>query len=387
MSFLLFSFPFISPFLFFLSFLLILQPTSLASLGLDPMPEQAFTPPSALSAPSSASLVRQPARDSSVPPHPGSLEFLHIEEEGVVDVEGPALAPASGAYQGSLLSCSPIPKSEDAIIDVSASMLLSCLESLVVLSDTVAPACTVAGPSSQPVDTALSKSPVDSTVPLVTKALSVPVSAAAMSPISQLESSLPVASLKFPVPPVSSSATSRTPPPVPTFKSEPSPAPGVSDGPAVGKQPACAVEPRITPAQEAHPTGQEPWLDEALDKLLSVSFAASEMPLETVQEIHEAPLLAMDRRDVLPDMYTGTESLEATAATEYGRELLDWVELELRGSNDEMDAVDTSWMDTYPPSTPEDQLELPLLQPSAVERVSASGHVWCRPDARFVPAV
>nr|XP_023696493.1 proline-rich protein 36-like isoform X1 [Paramormyrops kingsleyae] len=347
------------------------KPTSLASLGMDSMPEQAFTPPSALSAPSSASLVRQPARDLPLRPHPGSLEFLHIEEEGVVDVEGPALAPASAASRGSPLSRSPIPRSKepesDAIIDVSASMLLSRLESLVVLSDSVAPARTVAGPSNLPGDAALSKSPVDSTVPLVTKAFSVPVYPAAMSPISQLESSLPVASLKSPVPPVSSSAASRTPPPVPTFKSEPSPAPGVSDAPAVGKQPACAVEPRVT-----HPAAQEPWLDEALDKLLSVSFAASEMPVEPLQEIHEAPMLAMDRRDVLPDMYTGTEGLEATAATEYGRELLDWVELELR---DEMDAMDTSWMDTYPPSTPEDQLELPLLQPSAVERVSASGHI------------
>ena len=119
-------------------------------------------------------------------------------------------------------------------------------------------------------------------------------------------------------------------------------------------------------------------LDEALDKLLSMSFTpkpeseallsfaqASALSAEPLQEVFEEPIVSMDRRDVRPD--TQTESDYQSD----GRSDLDWAEMELKmvyeGTDGSMTPMtEASWMDesltpSTCPGTPDAQMKtLPL---------------------------
>lgn len=174
----------------------------------------------------------------------------------------------------------------------------------------------------------------------------------------------------------------------------------------------------------------EPSLDEALDKLLAMSFTKTEndrvptdtlqlkgeappLKREVVQEVHEELIMPLDRRKVQPDTTgctrDGASTREGTITRDGSvmsghidghRELMDWADVELNmclqdgldgsmtpyterpytdGSMTPM--TEASWMDesldgSSCPGTPDAAMDLPLLQPATMDRVSASGHVW-----------
>lgn len=170
----------------------------------------------------------------------------------------------------------------------------------------------------------------------------------------------------------------------------------------------------------------EPSLDEALDKLLAMGFAKIEndrVPMEAPrlkqEVVHEKSIMPLDRREVQPDTTGSTRDGARTwdeASTHEGtftrdgsvisghvdgyRELMDWADVELNmclqdgldgsmtpyterpytdGSMTPM--TEASWMDesldgSSCPGTPDAAMDLPLLQPATMDRVSASGHVW-----------
>lgn len=162
----------------------------------------------------------------------------------------------------------------------------------------------------------------------------------------------------------------------------------------------------------------EPSLDEALDKLLAMSFAQNntashvearqlkmEAPClsrEVVQEVHEEPILPMDRSNIQPDTFTSASTTtdgSIDGGTDGHGDLLDWADEELTMSfHDGFDGsitpyterpytdgsmtplTEASWMDesmtpSTCPGTPDVALDLPLLQPTTLDRISASGHV------------
>lgn len=146
-------------------------------------------------------------------------------------------------------------------------------------------------------------------------------------------------------------------------------------------------------------------LDEALDKLLAMSFAQNhvssphqqvEEQCEEEEEVQEELVLPVDRSSVRPDTFASTTITDESVD---GNGDLDWADEELSMSfQDGMDGSGTpyterpftdgsmtplteaSWMDesmtpSSCPGTPEAGLDLPLLQTPTMERVSASGHV------------
>ncbi|KAJ3604486.1 hypothetical protein NHX12_029226 [Muraenolepis orangiensis] len=171
---------------------------------------------------------------------------------------------------------------------------------------------------------------------------------------------------------------------------------------------------RLSPHGGPHSPMMEPSLDEALDSLLAMSFPkhnGSACEVEMSSEL-EAPCLSgsvcevdsvlpMDRNSVHPDMFAG--STTTTDGSLYGgmdgHGDLEWADEELSVSlNDGMDGTITpyterpytdgsmtplteaSWMDesmtpSSCPGTPDVALDLPLMQPATMERVSASGHL------------
>lgn len=171
---------------------------------------------------------------------------------------------------------------------------------------------------------------------------------------------------------------------------------------------------RVSPHGGHQSPVMEPSLDEALDSLLAMSFpkhnamaCKADMPTEdpclssSVCEVHEDPVLPMDRSSVQPDMFAG--STVTTDGSLYGgmdgHGDLEWADEELSVSlNDGLDGTITpyterpytdgsmtslteaSWMDesmtpSSCPGTPDVALDLPLMQPATMDRVSASGHV------------
>ncbi|KAJ8414757.1 hypothetical protein AAFF_G00022800 [Aldrovandia affinis] len=356
------------------------------------------------------------------------------------------LVSTSHSTQNSITLLSTVEDPDpDSVIDVSPSMLSSRVESLVVLSHTTAPApsppkavsptvdppapsspnlspiteapyspfavaktpspppvsrhtpstppITKKSPSPSPVSAAKSSTPspvsVKSLTPPCTKSPTPPPISAAKSstpsPVSFTKPTTPPISSKSPTPP-RAFAKFDDPVPVSSSKAPSPPAPAVSKptSPPVKEErsePCLERRPEPLPVQEL--PGMEPSLDEALDKLLAMSFGEPEMtegeePMEDelLQEAHEEAVLATDRSHVLPDVHEGDQAK---------RDLLDWIDLELKMSEEGQDGTITplteaSWMDesltpTSCPGTPDTQLDLPLMQPSAVERISASGHV------------
>lgn len=160
----------------------------------------------------------------------------------------------------------------------------------------------------------------------------------------------------------------------------------------------------------------EPSLDEALDKLLAMSFAQNDTAacMEEPQskmdagclgrEVQEELILPLDRSSLHPDTYTSATNTitdeSVDGGTDANGDLLDWADEELSVSLHEgLDGTMTpyterpytdgsmtplteaSWMDesmtpSSCPGTPDVALDLPLLHPPSIDRVSASGHVW-----------
>ncbi|XP_068461384.1 uncharacterized protein pxnb isoform X1 [Clinocottus analis] len=174
--------------------------------------------------------------------------------------------------------------------------------------------------------------------------------------------------------------------------------------------------------QRASPSAQqppmvEPSLDEALDKLLAMSFVQNhsaahleepQLMMEAeclrrgMQEMHEELILPMDRNSVQPDTFTSATNTITDDSVDGGTDGngdLDWADEELSMSfHDGLDGTMTpyterpytdgsmtplteaSWMDesmtpSSCPGTPDVALDLPLLQTPTIDRVSASGHI------------
>uniref|UniRef100_A0A3P9JCG2 Paxillin n=1 Tax=Oryzias latipes TaxID=8090 RepID=A0A3P9JCG2_ORYLA len=166
-----------------------------------------------------------------------------------------------------------------------------------------------------------------------------------------------------------------------------------------------------TPLTVQQPPIVEPSLDEALDKLLEMSFS----PNHTGQEAHlsidachlhreaqEELILPMDRSSVQPNTFTAATNTLTDYSQDGGTEGngdLDWADEELSMSlRDGLDGTMTpyterlytdgsmtplteaSWMDesmtpSSCPGSPDVALDLPLLQTPTIDRVSASGHI------------
>uniref|UniRef100_A0A669CPX8 Paxillin n=1 Tax=Oreochromis niloticus TaxID=8128 RepID=A0A669CPX8_ORENI len=158
----------------------------------------------------------------------------------------------------------------------------------------------------------------------------------------------------------------------------------------------------------------EPSLDEALDKLLAMSFSQNHTMANVdgpqlkndaeclgrgMQEVHEELILPLDRSSVQPDTFTNTFTDDSVDGGTDGNGDLDWADEELSMSlHDGLDGTMTpyterlytdgsmtplteaSWMDesmtpSSCPGTPDVTLDLPLLQTPTIDRVSASGHI------------
>ncbi|XP_068559398.1 uncharacterized protein pxnb isoform X1 [Cebidichthys violaceus] len=174
---------------------------------------------------------------------------------------------------------------------------------------------------------------------------------------------------------------------------------------------------RASPFTVQQPPMVEPSLDEALDKLLAMSFAQNhsaahvedpQLKMEAhflgrgMQEMQEELILPMDRNSVQPDTFTsGTNTItdDSVDGGTDGNGDLDWADEELSMSfHDGLDGTMTpyterpytdgsmtplteaSWMDesmtpSSCPGTPDVALDLPLLQTPSIDRVSASGHI------------
>ncbi|XP_029115205.1 flocculation protein FLO11 isoform X1 [Scleropages formosus] len=416
------------------------KPGSLGSLNSEPLPDQgantpslAFDPLPVPSGPSpgpSPGSAHQPTCDSPLTVPAVSLELLHIEEEGVdIDGSGPSRASVDLRpglpVSPSLTSQHPTARELDSktIVDVSPSMLSTRLESLVVFSDTSLsadhpkcgsvsaeptslplnssapsssmnvvtlssrePSClpvssttSSAAPAVPPVSDSAARSPAPSLISSSTSPPRLGQSPALQSSASSSKVSSPVCGPAAPscAPPSPAATKSSTPPPIPTFTLPPGPAPAPT------------------------PEGRSESLEDALDKLLAMSFSGLESPAEPMvreplQEVSEAPVLVVNRMDAQPDTYAGTGRAagwlrEMTAASASEKEIgqsdvSDWAEPWARGLCEGLDGTaspvtESSWTDDSPvsspcpPGTPDAQLDLPRLQPSAVERVSASGHI------------
>ncbi|XP_072244525.1 uncharacterized protein pxnb isoform X1 [Leuresthes tenuis] len=169
---------------------------------------------------------------------------------------------------------------------------------------------------------------------------------------------------------------------------------------------------RDIPPAVQHPPESEPSLDEALDKLLAMSFAQNhtrehEQPElmeahhfgKDMQELHEELILPMDRSAVHPDTFTSAANSDSVDGGTDGNGDLDWADEELSMSlHDGLDGTMTpyterlytdgsmtplteaSWMDesmtpSSCPGTPDAALDLPLLQTPTMDRTSATGHI------------
>lgn len=159
----------------------------------------------------------------------------------------------------------------------------------------------------------------------------------------------------------------------------------------------------------------EPSLDEALDKLLAMSFAQNDTAAHVEEpqlkmevnclsrEVQEESILPVDRSSIQPDTFASTTNITTDESVDGGTDghgdLLDWADEELSISlHDGLDGTMTpyterpytdgsmtplteaSWMDesmtpSSCPGTPDVALDLPLLQPATMDRLSASGHV------------
>lgn len=273
-----------------------------------------------------------------------------------------------------------------------------------------------------------SKSPSPS-VERVSPSDTVPKFSCAPETMSKGSSSFHDLNLSF-----SPSPLKKTPSPLPVSLSVSPPSSSTSPVAPVMVPPPLAFNCPSRQLSESAPAAQssspfpvaEPSLDEALDKLLAMSFAQNhtaahveeeaQLKMEAqclgrgLQEVQEELILPMDRNSVQPDTFTITDD-SLDGGTD-GNGDLDWADEELSMSfHDGLDGTMTpfterpytdgsmtplteaSWMDesmtpSSCPGTPEATLDLPLLQTPTLDRVSASGHVMplcsCLLCSRFV---
>nr|XP_055024340.1 uncharacterized protein pxnb isoform X1 [Misgurnus anguillicaudatus] len=417
------------------------KPSSLGSLNSEPLFEQATTiaeihppPVSAVSKPLTPIHPAEPSRCSP------SVNFeLHIEEESGESRTAPPLSSGfpkpSPSFRSATSSPHFYPVSDldlDSIIDVSASLLTSQVESLVVLSQTVTPTTTnvpftvpgghelcpvkegnssgkltncvlksysTMNKSPSPTRAAISKTPerfsplvrpgsvdqylsnVEQKPSISSPVPSIPRSAA--SPFPRVSESPTLSPLSF------SKATS--PFPFLHTGSSPSPKP-LSDQPTLSQNP-------LTPTM-LESANFEPSLDDALDKLLAMSFSKSEVvesPIavsagpqltsEAQPEIYEETIVAVDRSEILPDTNTESELGDGLLEDQSDcRSDLDWADMELKMVYDGPDGsmtpmTEASWMDdsltpSSCPGTPDAQMDLSMAHSvGTMDRISASGHL------------
>lgn len=388
-------------------------------------------PTTAVSKSLSHNLPAEPSRYS--PSHPLNFE-LHIVEDSAET--GAAPPPSSVVPKPSSRLSPPVafgphfsPVHDldlDSSIDVSASLLSSHVESLVVLSQTVTTTAAPGGedlcglreesPSAKLTSSRLkscspitkSPSPASASVvsitnervsPLMTPAsIDLYLSSSEAKPIS------PVPSFsRSPLPTVSESPSLSLPkavsPPLilsssPSVVVPKSPSPKQSSG-----QPDPAVSLKPIPSTGLEPPTYEPSLDDALDKLLAMSFsrpenespitasAASQLASEVQPEVYEETLVAADRSNIHPDTHTESEMGDGLLEDQSDcRSDLDWADMELKMAYEGPDGsmtpmTEASWMDesltpSSCPGTPDAQMDLPMLHMAGtLDRISASGHV------------
>lgn len=370
---------------------------------------------------------------------------LHIDEDGGGDggtlMPHPSRLPPHSPV--SSLSATSDPDL-DSIIDVSATMLSSQTKALLVLSQSASfnsnltrnspsPSNSTTTPSLTSVNTVLdhksSKSPspsIDRVSPssAFSKPSCAPEGSSSFLDLD-LNHSSPSPLSKNLTPPLSA-PENPSPLPVPaslstypkTFSSSSVspvlvPSPLTSTTPSRPPlEPAPLVQRSSPPFVQEPPTAQ-PSLDEALDKLLAMSFTQNhveepQLRMEApclgrgMQEVQEELVLPMDRNSVQPDTFTSATNTITDGSVDGGTDGngdLDWADEELSMSlHDGFDGTMTpyterpytdgsmtplteaSWMDesmtpSSCPGTPDVALDLPLLQTPNMERVSASGHV------------
>ncbi|KAM4576921.1 paxillin isoform 3-T3 [Odontesthes bonariensis] len=350
---------------------------------------------------------------------------LHIDEDGG---DGGMLMPRKSRLPlhsptSSLSAASDIDL--DSAIDVSAAMLSAQTKSLLVLSQSAPSNSSLLRSNSSPsntttpsltsVNTVLenksSKSPSPS-VERISPSATFSNASRAPETMSKVSASFYDHDLNFSTPLPSKSLTPplSTPSPLPAavFISPPSLHPQSntsSPSPAYALMIPSYHAQRDTPPAVQHPPESEPSLDEALDKLLAMSFAQNhtrehEQPqLMEAQELHEELILPMDRSAVHPDTFTSATNSDSVDGGTDGNGDLDWADEELSMSlHDGLDGTMTpyterlytdgsmtplteaSWMDesmtpSSCPGTPDAALDLPLLQTPTMDRMSATGHI------------
>ncbi|XP_041643221.1 mucin-17 [Cheilinus undulatus] len=418
------------------------KPASLGSL-LDPAGVSSSPPHPPATSPS-LPLSHPSACASPLFSLPAGLE-LHIDEDGG---DGGASMPHLNRPPPhspvSSLSAASEPDL-DSVIDVSAAVLSSQTKSLLILSQSAfsnsntmanspSPSNTNTTPSLTSVNTVLdhksSKSPSPSaervspsnafsklscapetrgspSIQDVDLTYSVP------TPVKNLTPPLSAPKTPSPLP----AAVSLSPPSASPKTSSPSsvsavivPSPLASTSPSRQLMEFAPTDPLF--AQQTPPAA-EPSLDEALDKLLEMSFAHNHVEVpqlkmeapclgSTMREVQEELILPMDRNSVQPDTFTSATDTITDGSVDGGTDGngdLDWADEELSMSfHDGFDGTMTpyterpytdgsmtplteaSWMDesmtpSSCPGTPDVALDLPLMQTPNIDRMSASGHL------------
>ncbi|XP_017212888.1 uncharacterized protein pxnb isoform X5 [Danio rerio] len=409
------------------------NPSSLGSLNSEPLFEQTTTtaeihPPPTTTVSKSLSPTL-PAESRQFSPGPSSFELHIVEDSGE---PGAVPLPSNGVFK-SYSRLSPPPASSprfspapdlglDSAIDVSASLLSSEVESLVVLSQTIPMTSAPRGqylspvregsPSAKLMNSGLNsyspntKSPSPRSSPAISRVnervspLMTPASIDLYLSRPETKPLSPVPSLpRSPLPAVSESSflslpKALSPPPIiPT-----SPTLGVSKSPSP-KQESAYLEPVVSLKPHLEPPTYEPSLDDALDKLLAMSFsrpenethitasASSQLTSEAQPEIYEESIVAADRSDIHPDTHTESEMGDGLLEDQSDcRSDLDWADMELKMAYEGPDGsmtpmTEASWMDdsltpSSCPGTPDAQMDLPMLHMAGtMDRISASGHI------------
>ncbi|TNN70654.1 Paxillin [Liparis tanakae] len=400
------------------------------------------------------SLSQVPLCASPLFSSPAGLE-LHIDEDGG---DGGTSTPHSNCLcPHSPISSLSAASDLDQDIDVSATMLSSQTRSLLVLShasssnsnlmsNSPSPSNTATTPSLTSVNTVLDHRSSKSSSPSVERespSNTVGKFPCAPETMSKASASFQDLVLSFSTPPPVKHLTPplsapKTPSPVPAGLSisphsahvslktaSPSPvSPLLAPSPLAFTSPSRQSAPspqRASPFTAQQPPMGEPSLEEALDKLLAMSFAQSSSaarPEEPkgepecfgrgMQEMHEELILPMDRNSAQPDTFTSATNTITDDSMDGGTDGngdLDWADEELSMSfRDGQDGTmssyterpytdgsmtpltEASWMDesmtpSSCPGTPDVALDLPLLQTPTIDRLSASGHVRISPPA------
>ncbi|XP_042617544.1 caskin-1 isoform X3 [Cyprinus carpio] len=416
------------------------NPSSLGFLNSELMFEQTTTiaeihstPTTAMSKTLTPTLQADPSQFYPGLSPPSNFELHIVEDSG----EPGAVPPPSSVVPkpssplsppvASSARFSPVPElGLDSSIDVPASLLFSQAESQVVLSQTITTTSTSGGgdicsiregsPSAKLTSTGLKsyspiiKSPSPTSAPLVSRTnervspLLTPASIHLYLSSSEAKPMSPVPSLpRSPLPTVSESPSLSLPkavsPPLILYSSSSlvvpkSPSPKPSSG-----QPDSAVSLKPFPPTGLESATYEPSLDDALDKLLAMSFsrpeneapitasAASRLVLEVQPEVYEETIVVADRSNIHPDTHTESEMGDGLLEDQSDcRSDLDWADMELKMAYEGPDGsmtpmTEASWMDdsltpSSCPGTPDAQMDLPMPHMAGtMDRISASGHI------------